>query len=118
MIIAMGMQERACKFTRHCDAMRCGAVERIPGMTGWSKKTLCNIAEGNGDSEKSKKKWSREARWHNAQHAGNTVGKTDDMGSALGCKHVPKDDFTWCYVDEETAGKKANKLKFGMWCAS
>ena len=51
-------------FNRHFYARRSGAHEDIPGVTGWSKKTLCSIAEGFQNWAQSKKNRSREARWH------------------------------------------------------
>ena len=55
---------------------------------------------------------------------GTTAGNTGDMGLLTisyccnWCKHVLNDDLSWCYVEEGTAGKKANNIMCGMWCAS
>ena len=59
---------------------------------------------------------SRETRLQNAQCANQTVGTADDLGSLIisfccnWCTHVQKHYFTWFYVEEGTAGKKAKQM--------
>ena len=61
-------------------------------MTRLCRETLIS------DGCKTRKHSSREARWHGAQFAWQTVGKAGEMGSLAissysnRCKHVPKDD--------------------------
>ena len=59
---------------------------------------------------------SRETRLQNAQCANQTVETAGDLGSLTisfccnWCTHVPKHYFTWFYVEEGTAGKKAKQM--------
>ena len=57
--VGMGMQQ--WMFSMHFDAIRRGAYEDIPGMTGWSKKNL-ERPQGLMDWEQNKKNGRREAR--------------------------------------------------------
>ena len=59
MTVGMGMQQ--WMFSMHFDAIRRGAYEDIPGMTGWSKKNL-EQPQGLMDWEQNKKNGRREAR--------------------------------------------------------
>ena len=63
--------------------------------------------------------------WHSAQPGRQVVSKAREIVSLTSsycwgwCKHVPKDDFVWIYVEDGAHSKKKEAIRMvGTWCAT